>query len=713
MQPAIFINNLHISAHPNALGLLNVTSTNFNLTNALDSPPSSSSSSISDFELDVPINDKYILASVVVLTFVLATYVHRGRADMIAQHEKDSSKRRKVVAVSFFDISLSLLLVIVSMVAQLLQASNYLSPSSPSSFSTYAYLIIVLRLLVASSTLYLVRATLFQSWLSPFLEAKRLHASFMFAIIILVSLFDPSLLRLLPWISTSFSDRSGGMPNFAFFKIVNAVTLVNSIGMTIIVVTSIAVAKQQGGLSIGGGDAFISLALSLANFVVSLLTLLLRVLAEKIYEYSITVTLGRDEENKDEKEGNADDEEEDNDDATEQVEAVATVGGEHFSLQMRKLQEKEEALQQVVKERDELLRRERELRTQAALDLVVATKEKEKSKAYDSDIKHADETVLVMRNQLLKKGEMPLMYIPLDELQAELNEWIAKINRNEQYDEKRLDFLVACLEINPDAIAEQQRIRSEWDEANTAFLDTCFVELFAFIPPDIASLSLEQLVAKGYTKELAKRFAVQCKCLRLLRLPSHEIGRMHESDLTARFSVEGVNLDLRELCAIYAKIRQVDFLNDQRGTKVAYRNRLYEKIVKLRKEDLAGTLATAKRIHPAYKNNTPLYANRESLTEMDLVSGSDPFGRQNDFLSISSSSSKHSKEEGAAGNSGSGSGGKGENGRGGLAKQRMSELESAFAASARPSTSIAHVTTRLSITSTGSTSINDHIPTIV
>jgi len=507
----------------------------------------------------------------------------------------------------------------------------------------------------------------------------------MFAVIIIVSLFDPSLLRLLPWISTPFSDRAGGMPNLAFLKFVNIVTITNSIGMTIIVVVSIVFQKQQGNSYVGGGDAFISLALSISNFVVSLLTVLLRVVAEKVY--NITVTLGRREEDeKAENDSSYQNEDEDDDDNDNVLEQGQVAGGERFSLRMRKLQEQEA--------RDELLRRERELRTQAALDLVVATNKKEKNKEYMSGVKHADENLLVMRNQLLKKGEMPLMYIPLDELQAELNAWIAKINRNEPYDEKRLDFLVACLEINPDAIAEQQRIRSEWDAANTAFIDTCFVEMFAFIPPDIASLTLEQLVAKGYKRELAKRFAVQCKCLRLLRLPSHEIGRMHESDLTARFSVEGVNLDLRELCAIYAKIRQVVFLNDQRGTKAAYRNRLYEKIVKLRKEDLAGTLAAAKKIHPAYKNNTPLYANRESLTEMDLVSGSDPFGRQSDFMSLPLSTNA------------SAGGGCGYDGRG-LTKQRKSELENAFAA--RPSTSIAHAT-RLSLTTTSSTTIDDHIP---
>jgi len=691
-----FITKLHYFSHPNALGLLEVTSTKFTLSDALLPPPSSSSSS---YQINVPADNMYILATAVVLTIILSIYVFRGRAYMIKRHNDDTSKRRKIVALAFSDISLSMLLIIVGGTSQVIQASNYLSPLAPSSSSFFAYSMIVLRLLVATSTLYLVYATMSQTWLLPFLEAKRLHASFMFAVIIIVSLFDPSLLRLLPWISTPFSDRAGGMPNFAFFKIVNAVSLANSIGMTTIVVVSILVLQRND--IIGGGDAFISLSLSSANFIFSLITLMLRVMAEKIYD--ITVKVGHfEEDNEDENELQEDDSDpkeekiEEKEDLVEQGEA--TDSGHFFSLRMRNLQEQESALEEekklVAQEREELLRRERELRTQAALDLVVATKEK--NKAYDTDVKHADETVLVMRNQLLKKGEMPLMYIPLDELQAELNEWIAKINRNEPYDEKRLDFLVACLEINPDAIAEQQRIRSEWDAANTAFLDTCFVELFAFIPPDIASLTVEQLVAKGYTKELAKRFAVQCKCLRLLRLPSHEIGRMHESDLTARFSVEGVNLDLRELCAIYTKIRQVDFLNDQRGTKAAYRNRLYEKIVKLRKEDLAGTLAAAKRIHPAYKNNKPLYTNRESLTKMDLVSGSDPFGRQNDFKSISSSGSS------SAGGSGCGRGG-------GLTKQRMSELESAFAASVRPSISIAQ-TTRFSIQSTSSTSINDHIP---
>jgi len=651
IKSPLFITSLHQKAH-SANSTVKELSSVFSTTFNISSVPVSSSSS-AGIELSIPANDEYIFITVVVLTLALSIYIHRGRSVMTMENDDDASERRKIVSLSLWDISFGLLLVIVSMAAQQIQTINFYYNASS---KVYAYLLIGLRVFVATSTLILLHAALFRLWLAPFLEAKHLHASFMFTLIILVSLFDPSSLRLLPWQSTPFSDRAGGMPNYTFFKIVNAVTLINSIGVTCVIITSIIV-QEQGDRS----ETVISLSLSILNFIVSLLTVLLRIMAEKIYDYSIHVTRKQNDVQVD----GATNEEEDD------IEGEGkTTTGDRFSLRMRMLQEQEAALQeekkQIDQERAELLRRERELCTQAALDLVLATKEKGKQGGalYTAEMPHADENLLVMRNQLLKKGEMPLMYIPLDELQAELNEWIAKINRNEPYDEKRLDFLVACLEINPDAIAEQQRIRAEWDAANTAFLDTCFIEMFGFIPPDIGSLTIEQLMAKGYSKDLAKRL-LQCKALRLLRLSSHDIGRIYESDL----ALPTFDLDLRELCAIYAKIRHVVFRNDQRGTKVAYRNRLYEKIVSLRKDDLAGKLAAAKKIHPAYTNNLPLYSNRESLTEMDLVAGNDPFGRQSDFMSFSN------KGEGA---------------------KRISELEIAFAS------------TRLS--AFGNTTSHDHIP---
>jgi hypothetical protein len=65
-------------------------------------------------------------------------------------------------------------------------------------------------------------------------------------------------------------------------------------------------------------------------------------------------------------------------------------------------------------------------------------------------IPFADETNEILKNQLIDAGVLPLTYIPKEQLQKEINELVAAANSGIRYDEGRLDYLLRCLDVNPE-----------------------------------------------------------------------------------------------------------------------------------------------------------------------------------------------------------------------------------------------------------------------
>ena len=49
-----------------------------------------------------------------------------------------------------------------------------------------------------------------------------------------------------------------------------------------------------------------------------------------------------------------------------------------------------------------------------------------------------------------KLGLTPLTYIPLDQLKAEVTQLVAAASEGRAYDEGRLDYLLLCLDANPE-----------------------------------------------------------------------------------------------------------------------------------------------------------------------------------------------------------------------------------------------------------------------
>jgi len=154
---------------------------------------------------------------------------------------------------------------------------------------------------------------------------------------------------------------------------------------------------------------------------------------------------------------------------------------------------------------------------------------------YSTNLRYADKTVEVMKNFMASKNESEVpVYIPLDEIKAELTAIMEAVNAGKPFDEKRLDYLLLCMNFNPDYIKERQEESRLWREQMDVFSQQCLFSMRGFVPPNIFSASLSYLVGEvGISEPLAKRL-LNKKCLWLLRMDPEDIQRLHEADLLGR-----------------------------------------------------------------------------------------------------------------------------------------------------------------------------------
>jgi hypothetical protein len=80
----------------------------------------------------------------------------------------------------------------------------------------------------------------------------------------------------------------------------------------------------------------------------------------------------------------------------------------------------------------------------------------ERGLKFSSSIKFADKTSEIRSAQLKQHGLVPLEYIPLSDIKAELAVLEALAYTGQLYDEARLEHLYACREINREYQAEQE-----------------------------------------------------------------------------------------------------------------------------------------------------------------------------------------------------------------------------------------------------------------
>ncbi|RYH04990.1 hypothetical protein EON65_45935 [archaeon] len=254
---------------------------------------------------------------------------------------------------------------------------------------------------------------------------------------------------------------------------------------------------------------------------------------------------------------------------------------------------------------------------------------------YRSKIKSADETNEVLRSQLIKAGIVPLEYIPLTAIKAELKVLFDAINNDRSYDEGRLDYLLMCMDLNPEYKAEKEEEARRWRAEIEPFALECLATMRGFIPPHVFSATEKSLAAQyGYSTALSKRI-LHKKCLWLLRMHPDCIDRVHEAELMGRFNPEAQNLDIVELAAIYA-VLPLNFHKDPFEKKAKWRQSTEDALKKMVQDKNSGKLSKEKLRCAVYAGQHPAFYGRESLHSMEAVASVDAFLPRKSFLLIGS-----------------------------------------------------------------------------
>lgn len=222
------------------------------------------------------------------------------------------------------------------------------------------------------------------------------------------------------------------------------------------------------------------------------------------------------------------------------------------------------------------------------------------------------ETIKILRKQLMDHNIDAAEYIPLENIQEELQGLFAKANQGEPYDEGRMDYLLMCLENNPDYIQKKEDEQRQWREQNIAFAKQCYNEMLAYVPPDIFSASISRLRDEyKFSADFAKRL-ISKKCLWLIRCEMADIEKLHEADLMGRFTFEAQGLDVVELAALFAATPE-KFSSDSTGRKQTWRNNLEFSLKKLLTDQAQGRLEKKKIRNPLYAKEKPLFGDDRRL----------------------------------------------------------------------------------------------------
>jgi len=218
----------------------------------------------------------------------------------------------------------------------------------------------------------------------------------------------------------------------------------------------------------------------------------------------------------------------------------------------------------------------------------------ENKQEFTTAIKHADKTQEMLMQQLRDAGKVGIVYIPLDELNIEIAGLMAALNAGQPYNEARLDYLLLCLDANPDYKALKARELEKWKKSVHMFAQECLREMRTYISASIFRQSLATLQAEtGYSVGLCRRLLTK-KCLWLARIATEDICRMHEADLLNKFNPLSQGLDIVEVAAIYAQMPQ-KFLVDPTGKKERFRESIVTHLKELVVKRDAGTLRESQK----------------------------------------------------------------------------------------------------------------------
>jgi hypothetical protein len=525
-------------------------------------------------------------------------------------------------------------------------AVNVLLTQSFGSHNRQFVLLLLSRLLILAQSAFCfaifvcpARNELTRTSLSVLLNTDALQdggANTMYSCVVIASVFDTSMLRYLPWHRTTFTRVMDGYPNMLLLRCSVYGTFLSSLLQTVALFPS-----MQGGSTAATGKAIALLIVSVLNLVRSFVSIVLSMKRASSTEFKMAIVSEKDVAAlADFIHSSAGSE------SSRTTEAMRGVRERHSSFTPDKVSEmlsfvrgsRPTSMRSNRAEQDNPLHQHSvaedgvDLSVRAAESRDADSMMDERGIRFSTKINFADETVGIMREQMISAGLKPLEFIPLQELKAELATLFEKANSGIPYDTDRLDYLLLCLDHNPEHKKEQVALHKVWLAEVTPVLQESLDTMRSFVPPHIFKCSEAELEGEGYAKALAKRIMTK-KCLWLVRVSTADIDRMHVVELSGRFNPEAQNLDLIETAAIYAVLPE-RFGNDADRRKARWRASVEQNLKAMYAQSKAGTLPGPKKRNPAYKNQLPRFEGRETLHEMSGVSKSNAYAPRTSFLTL-------------------------------------------------------------------------------
>jgi hypothetical protein len=487
----------------------------------------------------------FVLAAVFMLlmTGSMAGFIYVQRLPLSTV---DGSKPR-LVHISMLSTLMAVMLPLCGAVATMSLVPQYLHyPSSDKDTRQAAFVVAVLIVLVRACVMvvsaYLVQQT-FNSGLKDALHPDMVgvkRKSFWLLLLFLM-LVSPTNLRFFPFLKTEFCDKSGGYPFMKQFKIA--------------LYTQAAVAMASTLLS---GVGYLQVETSTIVFGLSVLSVL-----HALVNVRLQMVLAKLEVNDESRLGSRPD-------TLFDVESIYNPDTEADTDIDHMMGDGAIRLSVIVPDviaTDAVIADDTSAVEAAVVTISTTTPapaDEHQDGEYKTNVPYAEQNTNLLHEQLKNAAIRPLQYFPLPQLREEINAIIIKLNDGTatEQDNAQLDYLLACLEVNPEhkaEVAEEERL---WAEQVRDRAEEWLLETRAFVPPFIVSATEKQLIDEcGYSKALAKRLLSK-KCLWLVRMQEHDIAKLHFADLSVAYGFQGQRLDLVEMGAIFAVCQSIQFRSD-------------------------------------------------------------------------------------------------------------------------------------------------------
>ena len=176
----------------------------------------------------------------------------------------------KIAKMGILDVVLPLTISLSASISNFLQIYHFLvdAQNGHSAQQDFAIVMIAARILMALYAIFLLVQSFAQPSLRELLAVEYFYSPTVWLIIVFVSLFDASHLRLLPWKQTEFVARSKGFPTPTVFRWTLLSSSLNSLIQLVL--------SAARGLQLASGVSF---SLSLCSFLLTSVTASLKLTA--------------------------------------------------------------------------------------------------------------------------------------------------------------------------------------------------------------------------------------------------------------------------------------------------------------------------------------------------------------------------------------------------------------------------------------------------